>query len=188
MSQKGLKIFLYIKKTLALLRQSSAQVARMTKKIARMTRNVAGLAPIFCSKQTAVSLIFQKLGIKPNVFRAFNPQFHGFVIRSKQKARSMNGLKVFCCAGHVSGESISFLSSRTVDWGSPVLRATFSTESPSKRKFFATSLAFFRAAPYSQYDLSMSFIMLLSIYLALKLHNFTSFCNTLNTGSLANSL
>jgi len=36
--------------------------------------------PIFCSKQTAISLIFQKLGIKPNVFRAFNPQFHGFVI------------------------------------------------------------------------------------------------------------
>jgi len=41
---------------------------------------VAGLAPIFCSKQTAISLIFQKLGIKPNVFQAFNPQFHGFVI------------------------------------------------------------------------------------------------------------
>ena len=40
---------------------------------------------------------------------------------ASKKPVSMNGLKVFCCAGHVSGESISFLSSRTVDWGSAVL-------------------------------------------------------------------
>ena len=63
------------------------------------------------------------------------------------------------------------------------MRATFSTESPSRRRFFATSFFAFLAAPYSQYDLSISFIILLSIYLELKLHNFTSFCNTLNTES-----
>ena len=92
------------------------------------------------------------------------------------------------CVIYVLGVFISFWSSRIVDCGRPVLRATFSTESPSRRRFLATSFAFFRAAPYSQYDLSMSFIMLLSIYLELKLHNFTSFCNTLNTESVANSL
>ena len=92
------------------------------------------------------------------------------------------------CVIYVFGVFISFWSSRIVDCGRPVLRATFSTESPSRRRFLATSFAFFRAAPYSQYDLSMSFIMLLSIYLELKLHNFTSFCNTLNTESVANSL
>ena len=98
----------------------------------------------------------------------------------------MNGLVgITYCVIYVLGVFISFWSSRIVDCGRPVLRATFSTESPSRRRFLATSFAFFRAAPYSQYDLSMSFIMLLSIYLELKLHNFTSFCNTLNTESVA---
>ena len=59
------------------------------------------------------------------------------------------------------------------------------TESfPCSSSIFAIS----RALLYAILASSKSFIIAVRIYLALKLHNFTSFCKTLNTGSAANSL
>ena len=80
---------------------------------------------------------------------------------------------------YASASSISSLSLRTMYNGTSVKRATLSTESPSKSMFFAT----FSRSMNLYIALSMDFISSVIRYLELKLHNFTSSCNTLNIGS-----
>ena len=90
----------------------------------------------------------------------------------------------FSCAyaikqSYASASSISSLSLRTMYNGTSVIRATLSTESPSKSMFFAISSCFMN----TYIALSMDFISSVIRYLELKLLNFTSSCNTLNIGS-----
>ena len=81
-----------------------------------------------------------------------------------------------------------YFKSRIFASGRPVNSAISSIGLFFASMFFAISSDFFIAPVYSATARSKSLISTCIRYLELKLHNFTSFCKTLNTGSFASRL